>query len=328
MQGRAPRILVFGEELPLRPAIRVAVCAGGRVFLEPDPARLVDRARQVEPDIVLFHYDHGGPAALLLARRLMATCPAATAIVLCAPSPPAGIHELLLEPWFRHLLGLESPWFMEALGGTLARLRGREIFGLHRHLPWGTRLLSFELAASDDKAMVFDRIEAFMADIGVRGRVVARLQAVADEMIMNAVYDAPVDGRGEPKYARRSRQERVDLEPHERPTLRFGSDGRTFGISVTDPFGGLTPETLKSYVAKGLRRGADQIDRKEGGAGLGLYLLFDSLHTMCLNRTPARRTEVVGLLDIRGSYRDVVTGAKSFACFERDTRPDEIGGTS
>jgi hypothetical protein len=311
------RVLAFGEELTLRPAIRVAVCGGALVELEPDPARLVERAQAWAPDRVLFHYDHGGPAALTLARRLVAVCPDARLVLLGTASPPPDLHDLLLEPWFEHLLGLESPWFMEALGATLAKLDGREIFGLASHLPWGTRLLSLDIAGSDDKRVAFEGIEAFMADLGVRGRVVARLQTVADEMLMNAIYDAPVDGDGTHKYAALPRSTRVELLPHERCTLRFGSDGRTFGISITDPFGRLRPDTLKRYVAKGLRRGADQIDRKQGGAGLGLFLLYDNLHTMCLNRAPDRCTEVVGLLDIRGSYRDVVEGAKSFGCFER-----------
>ncbi len=313
----ATRVLVFGEELPLRPAIRVAVCAGARVELVADPARLVERAEAFAPDRILFHHDHAGPAAMLLARRLATVVPEASLVLLCHASPPPDLHDLLLEPWFGHLLGLDSPWFMEALAATLAKLGGQEIFGLGSHLPWGTRLSSYEVAGSDDKRHVFDGIEAFMGEMGVRGRIVARLQAVADEMLMNAVYDAPLDEARTPKYASLPRTVPVALLPHERPTLRFGSDGRTFGISITDPFGALTPETLKRYVAKGMRRGADQIDRKQGGAGLGLYLLYDSLHTMCLNRAPGRCTEMVGLIDIRGSFRDVVEAPKSFGCFVR-----------
>lgn len=310
-----PRVLVFGEELPLRPALRVAACQGAEVALEPDPARLLTRVEAFAPGLVLFHYDHAGPAALGLARRVAAQ--GSRVVLLAHGTPPPDIHDLLLEPWFHHVLGLDSPWFMEALGGTLARLAGADIFGLDTHLPWGTRLIALEIAGSDEKARVFDAIESFMADLGVRGRIVARLQAVADEMLMNAIYDAPLDARGTPKYATLPRTTRVDLLPQERPTLSFGSDGRTFGISIRDPFGALTAETLKRYIAKGLRRGADQIDRKQGGAGLGLYLLFDSLHTMVLNRAPGRQTEMLGLVDIRGSYRDVVEGARSFGCFER-----------
>lgn len=322
---RAPaRVLIFGEELRLRAARRVALSVGCDVAIEEDPAHIITAVAQSRPDVVVFDYDHGGPAALLLAEQVHKAAPAAAMIIVCHPSPPPAIERLLRAPWFVHLLGLESPWFMEELAATLARLGGGPIFGLHRHLPWGPRVVDVEVATSDDKDTIFARIEAFMASLGVRGRLVQRLHAVADEMLMNAVYDAPVDRGGEHRYAALPRTTRVDLAPHERPTLRWGSDGRIFALAISDPFGGLSPRILKTYIAKGLRRGDDQIDRKAGGAGLGLYFLFDSLNSLTLYQEPGRRTEVVGLVDIRGSFRDVLQSPKSLNIFVREAR-GEIG---
>ncbi|MCA9541306.1 MAG: hypothetical protein KC620_20535 [Myxococcales bacterium] len=314
-----PRILLFGEELRLRAARRVAVCSGGDVIIEEDPAHIADVASETQPDVVLFDIDHAGPAAMLLATQITGLAPRARMIVLAHPSPPDNIARLLKAPWFFHLLPLESPWFMEELQATLAKLSGFSVFGLGSYLPWGTRILSHTLTASDEKDAVFARIEAFMAAIGVRGRLVSRLHDIADEMVMNAVYDAPIDPyTGHHKYAERSRTERIELSRDEQPTLRFGSDGRVFGISITDPFGGLDPNILKKYIAKGLRRGTDQIDRKAGGAGLGLYFLFDSVNSLCLNLSPGVRTEMIGLIDIRGSFRDVQLSPKGFNIFIED----------
>lgn len=315
------RVLVFGEELRLRPAVRVAACAGAEVSLEEDPARIVEVAREERPAAILFDHDHAGPAALILARRLHDACPHAALVVLCHPSPPDDVATLLAEPWFHHLLALGSPWFMEELAATLAKLRGRDLFGLEAFLPWGTHIVECPIASSDDKQKVFGHIERFMDAIGVRARLVQKLCAIADEMLMNAVYDAPRDRDSSAHvFAELSRQTRVDLAPEQRPTLRFASDGRVFGLSITDPFGGLGPDTLRRYIAKGLRRGDDQIDRKRGGAGLGLFILFDGLNSMCLNLDPGRRTEVVGLVNIRGSYRDVTETPKSFNIFVRSGR--------
>ncbi len=313
--ARPPRVLLFGEELRLRAARRVVLCTGADAVLEEDPARLVDAARTARPDVVVFDHDHAGPAALLLAEQLHGL--GATIITVCHPSPPRNIERLLHAPWFDHLLGLESPWFMEELAATLTRLAGGPIFGVHRHLPWGVTTHEIDVTASDDKDAIFARIEAFMAALGVRGRLVRRLHAVADEMLMNAVYDAPTDAAGRHIYAELPRTTRVELRPAERPTLRWASDGRIFALSITDPFGGLSPRILKGYIAKGLRRGEDQIDSKAGGAGLGLYFLFDSLNSLTLYQEPGQRTEVVGLVDIRGSFRDVLQSPKSLNIFAR-----------
>lgn len=314
-----PFVVAFGEELVLRAAVRVALCSGAGVQLEADPDRIVDTVAEVRPTVVLFHWDHGGAQAMTLARTIAVACPAATIVLLADPSPPADIERLLAEPWFRHLFGLESPWLMEELGTVLAKLDGRDIFGLHTLLPWGTRIIEVPIAESDDKGAAMAGIERFMKVLGVHGRMVDRLQAVADEMLMNAVYDAPLNrDTGSHRFAALSRQKKVQLEAGDRPTFSYGSDGRTFGIAISDPFGGLTPEILTRYVAKGLRRGDDQIDDKAGGAGLGLYLLFTHLNSMSLHLAPGRRTEVVGLLDIRGSYRALVRAPKSFNVLVRD----------
>lgn len=311
------RVLVFGEALPLRPALRVAACAGAEVLTEADPSRVVPQVAAFQPRTVLFHVDHGGPAALLLLRRIHQVCPDADLILMAHPSPPENMRALLDEPWFSHLLALDSPWLMADLGATLAKLHGADPFGLTCYLPWGTRVVTHRVTGSADKAHVFDRIEEFMGAMGIGGRIVRHLHAIADELLMNAIYDAPLDAQGQPRYAARPRGEVVKLEPHEQPTIRFGSDGRRFGISISDPFGGLTPELLRRYISKGLRRESDQIDTKPGGAGLGLYMLFSSLHTLCLNLSPGRCTEMVGLVNIQGSFRDLALTPRSLNIFVR-----------
>jgi len=318
VSSATPRILLFGEELRLRATRRVAVCFGGQVTLEEDPGRIVARAAGFDPHIVVFDLDHAGPAALSLAGQVAEASPGGVMVVVCHPSPPIGIEALLHAPWFGHMLGLESPWFMEELGATLARLSGEPLFGLHRHLPWGSRVLSTTVVSSEQKSALFDRIESYMGDIGVRGRLVRRLHDVADEMLMNAVYDAPIDrSTGAHVYAALPRTTRVDLPVGSRPVFSYGSDGKVFAIGITDPFGGLTPDILKRYIAKGLRRGADQIDDKAGGAGLGLYFLFQCLNSLTLYLDPGKRTEMVGLVDIRGSFRDVLQSPKALNIYVR-----------
>ncbi len=313
-----PLLLCFGEELRLRAARRVAACRGYDVEFESEAARIVSLTAELSPDLVLVDLDHAGDLAVELARHLYETVERPL-ILVANPSPPECITELLGQPWMRHLLALESPWFMDELGATLAKLEGADIFGLHCYLPWSTRFFQLRITGSKDKDAVFEHIERFMSSLGVRGRLVHHLNAIADELLMNAIYDAPIDrGTGKFRYAEWSRQKTVELEPDERPSLYFGSDGRVFGIGISDPFGGLTPDVLKRYVGKGLRRGADQIDDKAGGAGLGLFFLYDRFNSMVLNLSEGRRTEVMGLVDIRGSFRAMRQTPKSFSIFTQD----------
>lgn len=298
-------MLCVGDAVALRPAIRVARCFGADVRV----ASKLD----AEADVIFMQWG---------ADRQTAECIEwvgrgrgnATVVLLADPSPPAHMDALLAEPWFDHLLGLQSHWFMADLTALLARILGRAPFGIQAHLPWGARVIEFGIAASDEKDPVFAHIERFMASIGVRGRLVEHAQALADEMLMNAIYDAPIDRKtGEPKYANQRRADRVELTPTERPMFSFGSDGQRLVMGVRDPFGALTAQTLKHYICKGLRRGSDQIDRKEGGAGLGLFLLFDGLNSISVNIDPGRATEFIGVVNIRGSVRESRQTPKAFS---------------
>lgn len=307
--------LLIGDPLRLRAALRVAVCAGGQATVEPDMSRAAERLAERPVTYLLVDLEAAGASPVEALRTLHARAPQTPILLLAAPSPPACFPELLAEPWFRHLLALESPWFMEELLATFHKLERGALLGLACYLPVGAHVAEVRLTCSDDKATALARIAQFMATLGIGGRVMRRLQDIADEMIMNAVYDAPVGPEGRPKFAHLSRQVPVALALEEQCTLSFGSDGKTLALGIRDPFGALGVDTLKGYIAKGLRRGDDQIDQKAGGAGLGLYLQFDFMGSMVLNLAPGRVTEVVGLLDIRGSFRDLATAPKSFGCF-------------
>lgn len=305
-------LLLIGDAVAARPALRVARCQGWQADCVPDLASAAQRSA----DVIAVQWQ-----GETRAEALAPLAQAAQIIVLsdAAHTPP--MEALLEQPWFAHLLGLHSPWFMPDLGATLAKIGGRSPLGIEPWLPWGARINAYAIASSAEKPKLFEHIERFMADIGMRGRLVRRLTAVADELLMNAIYDAPLDrATGQPKYAERRRSEAVELAPDERPTFYLGSDGERVVIGVRDPFGALKPHTLKSYIHKGLRRGADQIDRKQGGAGLGLYLLFDALNSLCVNLTPGQATEVIGAMNIRGSMRDVLATPKAFSVHVHDPK--------
>lgn len=307
--------LLVGDSLRLRPAQRVVVCAGGQAALAPDFDRALTCLGERPVTYLLVDLAALGDQPLESLRTLHARAPQSPLLLLAAPSPPGLFRELLAEPWFAHLLALESPWFMEELLATLRKLERGPLFGVSCYLPWGVHVHEVRIAGSDAKGRALDRVAAFMGELGIGGRVLHRLQDIADEMIMNAVYDAPVGADGRPLYTHLSRQTPVTLGDAEQCMLSFGSDGKMLALGIRDPFGALAVSTLKGYVAKGLRRGADQIDQKAGGAGLGLYLQFDFMGSMVLNLSPGRATEMIGLLDIRGSFRDLATAPKSFGCF-------------
>lgn len=198
---------------------------------------------------------------------------------------------------------------------TVTKLLQGDIFGLEKYLPWASEPRIFRINSSIQKAEVLDLAEAYAQSVGAHPRLVTQFCGVADELITNGIFNAPVDANGKPRHRHTDRTNEVILGPGEELEVKLASDGKRLGISAADPFGSLQPGRVLDYLAKGLRKGADQIDEKLGGAGLGLYFVFVSLSHFVVNISPGKRTEMIGLLDVRGSYRHFASRQKSFNIF-------------
>lgn len=198
---------------------------------------------------------------------------------------------------------------------TVRKLLRHDIFGLAKYFAWGVDLRGTQFVASTAKQSVVSEIESFASALGVHPRLVSQFCGVADEFITNAVYNAPVDSQGASRFRHFSRSTPVTLEPSEQVEVRYCCDGQRLGLSVSDPFGSLTQDRLLDYLSKCFRRGPDQVDSKEGGAGLGFYYIFESLTQFVVNISPGKRTEMIGIMDVSGSFKNFASRSKSFNIF-------------
>jgi hypothetical protein len=133
---------------------------------------------------------------------------------------------------------------------------------------------------------------------------------------MNAMYDAPVDDRGRPKYAG-DRKASITLEAGERPTVRAGTDGTRMVLQVTDPFGRLERRHVVESLARGLAGG--EMDQSHGGAGLGMMVCHNASSAMFFDVARGRHTEVTALLELDLNQRELKTLARSLHFW---TRPE------
>jgi hypothetical protein len=129
------------------------------------------------------------------------------------------------------------------------------------------------------------------------------------ELIMNAMYDAPVDADGRPKYAA-DRKAQIALTEPERPAVRIATDGTRLALQVRDPFGRLERHHVFDGLARGLS-GGEQIDRSHGGAGLGMMVCHNASTAMFFDVVANQRTEVTALFELDMNLREFRTQAKS-----------------
>ncbi|MBZ0232773.1 MAG: hypothetical protein K8M05_10625 [Deltaproteobacteria bacterium] len=243
-----------------------------------------------------------------------------TKMVLHATEPTEDYLPLLASrPWLRNIIAKnEDPLEPDELIITAEKLLRQDLFGLQKYLLWGVEPYRVEIRDSRLKQDYISEVASYAQTLGCNERVVELVETVADELITNAIYNAPRSSDGAPKYARRSRREPVELADNEVGFLEFACDGDYIAIAQIDPFGALTQDTVVSYLNRCLVKGPEQISEASGGAGIGLFRVFQSLSKFIINVDPGKRTEVICLLDLRLTMKRFRQAAKSFHIFIRD----------
>jgi hypothetical protein len=241
--------------------------------------------------------------------------PRARLLLICGGNYKGELATLFSRHSLTNLLAKNTEVNASELIVTVQKILRRDVFGLEKYFSWGVDCSSARIQSSMDKGALLKNIGVYAEALGVNPRLAGQFCTVADELITNALYNAPRDASGNARNAHMSRAEPVFLQANEQIDIRYCCDGRILGISVSDPFGSLTKERLLNYLAKCLRKGTDQVDTKPGGAGLGLYYIFEGVSHLIVNIAPGEQTEVIGLIDVRGSYRDFAGAQKSFNVF-------------
>ncbi len=310
----SPEILfLWGDDKQRRSLYKVLAATGAEVrYAATDQGTLeqIDNCR-----LVVLDYDAVRPMANEVMRRISAMPSPPPVLVVTASRDKSDLIELFSHNVLTNLVAKNEDFGADELIAPVRKIIHNDIFGLDKYLTWGVQTFKYVLNGSEDRHQPLKDVRDCLDRLGANRRLSGLAQTVADELITNAVYNAPADEQGRPKYASRSRTEPVNLLPDEAVEVSFATDGKLFGICVADPFGRLESHTVRQYLRKCFMQGENQIDSKQGGAGLGLYYIFQSLNHFIINVAPGARTELIGLLDISGTFRDFALQAKSLHLF-------------
>lgn len=179
---------------------------------------------------------------------------------------------------------------------TAQKLLTGDIFGIEKYLPDGTPVHYIRLRDFEGRGKAIDTILQFAEQAKMRRQVRSAIGQVCEELLMNALYDAPVDEEGKQIFA--------EVDPHDRTrtrsprpvSIRYAATDSQFAVAVRDRFGRLAKNTILAYIEKCLTSPV-QIDRKTYGAGLGLYLVANAAASYLVNVAYGIATEVVCTFD-------------------------------
>jgi len=179
---------------------------------------------------------------------------------------------------------------------TAQKLLTGDIFGIEKYLPVGTPVHYARLRDFEGRGRAIDTVLQFAEENRMRRQVRTAIGQVCEELLMNALYDAPVDEAGTPIFANIDPHDRRDLATPRPVSIRYAATDTSFAVAVRDRFGRLAKNTILAYIDKCIHQ-PNQIDRKTYGAGLGLYLVANAAASYVVNVAHGIATEVVCTFD-------------------------------
>jgi hypothetical protein len=301
-------LLVHGPQSGLGGA--AAALAGLAASVDHQPT-LDGVDAQCQWDLVVVDYD-GLPAGQQaeLTARFPGQARRTHLVAVSAGESRPRLAELFARGTLINLLARNGSVHADDLVITARKLLGGDIFGLDKYVAAPAASADLRLVCSSERVSSREASLKFALENGASRRLATTFCDALDELLTNAIYNGPRGPDSGPRWF--NREQDVTLGQHEAIEVKLRAGAQRLGVSVQDPFGSLHPQRVTDYLAKCFRQGEDQVDTKEGGAGLGLYYAFEHFSHFVLNLAPKRVTEAIGLMDLGSSFK---SRARSFNLF-------------
>lgn len=289
----APSILiVHADRKTQRIVQRILGVTGYRIDVADDVEQAVRLLQHVQPVLVVADGAMQVPQldTLVKAARNRG---AEACMTLLGASAMAQVPAILGMGSVTNMLVHPMPVLAEELTITAQKLIKNDLFGAEKYLLWGTHLRETVLTRGSQRSHVVAELAELVRSSGQSARVASMAMLVTDELLSNAVHNAPIDDRGEHYRRDLPRDGELELDARHQVRLRWGCDARYLAIEVNDGFGSLDRETILGSLA------TNDIRESGGGAGMGVALTYRSCDHLVFNLAPGRRTEIIALIDVR-----------------------------
>jgi hypothetical protein len=252
--------------------------------------------------------------AIVIADAVLAASGAPPAASACIAVPGEGTAacdpdrvSALLDAGWDHVIAHPMPVLAEELLATVQKLLRCDVFGLEKYLTWSADVRSYTLEDAQDREAAVTDLARAVITAGLPDRVSSMVSVIADELLANALYAAPVDDAGTRVHAADPRDKVRSLTGRDVVTLRWATDARYLALEIRDRYGSIDPRTCAKRLATA--------QTSEGG--MGLALAYACCNQLVINRAPGSLTEVVALLDVRFKPTDLGRSA-SFHVFTQE----------
>lgn len=204
-----------------------------------------------------------------------------------------------------HLRRRYAPPAAKILGRIMQSAVSPNSFGIEKYFTGEDlrRVQKIELDQSAKKTPAVEAIRSFLEKLGTTSRLAARIAQASDELLMNAIYDAPILKDGTRYRHGGSRQSSFEIDG--KVVVSFG-EGSSYGaISITDAFGSVDRENIMFCLKKDFRENDYVVRASTKGTGLGLRSIILSDLSVLLVTRPKMKTEAILLFPKVSTYKEI-----------------------
>ncbi len=306
----------------LRRVLKRTLKAAGIICVCVDSAAEVTDLALQKPELIIV--DHG-TVALLQLDNLIDTIDWETKVLVMSDwENRAESFDILKSNRCNNILSREHPVEEDDIVITTGKILRGDIFGLEKYVTWGTIIKEKQISTYDEKRIAIRDVARFAKCVGCRRQMIDRVEIVVDELLMNALYDAPATRFGKNRKELVARATPGSGPICDQPaTLRYACDGRYLVVSVMDGFGELRKNSILENMSN------DEYDEKSGlrkpgpEGGLGLFYIMSYVSRFIANIQPKKATEVICLFDLRRSRKETPRHATSFNIFLANSREQD-----
>lgn len=256
------------------------------------------------------------PAALVEA--MAAACRGSYLVVVAGLEARRRLIGALAAPEVRHVVPKLGSWIDRppgertfdgpdeqdlAIGLRRLLLPRHEPVGASPYLIEGFSITELTTASSAEKDAALAQVLELASALELSDEKKRRIEMATEELLLNALYDAPRGPDGGPLHADLDRRTPISLGAGQEIRLHFGCDGRNFVVSVADRFGSLERGQVVRSLAKLLEPQGPRPRSGTSGAGLGLMLTYGAANQLVVHCVPRRFTEVTVVMHVAGTNR-------------------------
>jgi hypothetical protein len=161
--------------------------------------------------------------------------------------------------------------------------------------------------SSKEKPNIMAKVQSFLSTNPVSQRFSDKTLLITDELVSNALYQAPVNKKGERVFKDLNRTQYAEFYLKQKAARYFlFMNRRKLLFGCQDPYGSLDFKSVLDILSA----------PKDPEYGLGLKLVLENAHALYFGVKKGDSTLVAGSFEMRGSLREMETMGRHLHFFE------------